>query len=462
MLMSRFYLPLLKETPADAELVSHRLMLRTGMLRRVASGIYSWLPLGLRVLQKVEAIIREEMNHIGAMEVSLPVVQPAELWQESQRWDKYGKDMMRCQDRHQRDFCLGPTHEEVTVDTIRGELKSYKQLPFTLYQIQTKFRDEVRPRFGVMRGREFIMKDAYSFHLDKESLATTYDKMYQAYSNIFSRLGLTYRAVLADNGEMGGSLSQEFQVLASSGEDVVVYCEESDYAANIERAEAQAPVKNTKKPTEAIEKFATPNVKTIQQLAEQHDCPADKGVKTLIVKGEEEPLVALILRGDHELNEIKASKLAAVASPLQMATDEEIRQAIGAGPGSLGPVNLQIPFYVDRDAAVLIDFACGANEEGFHYKNVNWQRDAKLEALQIIDLRNVVEGDISPDGKGKLKFARGIEVGQIFQLGDKYSRSMNLTVLNEGGKAQAPLMGCYGIGVTRVIAAAIEQHHDDR
>lgn len=462
MLMSRFYLPLLKETPADAELASHRLMCRAGMIRKVASGVYSWLPLGLRVLKKVERVVREEMNRTGALEVLLPAVQPAELWQKSQRWDKYGKELLRFTDRHQREFCIGPTHEEVLVDLVCGELKSYKQLPLTLYQIQTKFRDEIRPRFGVMRGREFIMKDAYSFHPEQSCLAKTYETMHHAYSSIFDRLGLTYRAVLADSGSIGGEMSHEFQVLAESGEDVVVYSDGSSYAANIERAEAKPPESAAPVTQSKLQQLQTPQVKTIEDLATHHNISAQCTLKTLIVQGSEGSLVALVLRGDHELNAIKAEKIAAVQSPLEMASDEAIKQVIGCEPGSLGPIGLTIPCYVDRDAAVLQDFVCGANQQGVHYKDANWHCDCAVQADQVVDLRNVVEGDQSPDGEGTLRFARGIEVGHIFQLGDKYSRAMNLTVLTDAGKAMSPLMGCYGIGVSRIVAAAIEQHHDAR
>lgn len=460
MLLSQFLLATVKETPSDAELVSHRLMIRAGMIRKLASGLYTWLPLGLRVLRKVEKIIREEMNAAGALELLMPTVQPAELWQESERWDKYGPELLRFEDRHKRAFCYGPTHEEVITDVMRSELKSYKQLPINFYQIQTKFRDEIRPRFGVMRGREFLMKDSYSFHTDQASLQETYDKMYQAYTNIFTRLGLKFRPVLADTGRIGGDYSHEFQVLAESGEDCVVYSDEGDYAANIELAQAQAPEGERPKPTAKMEKFATPGLRTILDLADQMDISPETGVKTLIVKGEEEPLVALILRGDHELNTIKAGHLPEVASPLTMADEKDIQKALGAAPGSLGPVNLKIPYIIDRDAAQLSDFVCGANEDDFHFKNVNWERDAELK--QVADIRNVVEGDRSPDGTGKLLFTRGIEVGQLFQNGDIYTRKMNMTVLSENGKAIYPLTGCYGLGVTRTVAAAVEQHHDNR
>ncbi|PHQ78350.1 MAG: proline--tRNA ligase [Coxiella sp. (in: Bacteria)] len=460
MLLSQYFLPTVKEMPADAELVSHRYMIRAGLIRKLASGLYSWLPLGLRVLQKVEQVVREEMNAAGALEISMPMVQPAELWHESLRWDQYGKELLRFGDRHGREFCLGPTHEEVITDIMRGDLKSYKQLPLSVYQIQTKFRDEIRPRFGVMRGREFMMKDAYSFHIDKASMEAVYDKMFTAYQTIFTRLGLDFRAVIADSGTIGGDVSHEFQVLAQAGEDVIAYSDGSDYAANIERASALVAERKSASGSETLEKFPTPDVKTIAALEEKHGIKAHQGVKTLIVKGADVPLVALILRGDHELNEIKAEKIKHVSVPFEMASDAEIREAIGAGPGSLGPVNLAIPFIVDHDAAALIDFACGANEEDHHYKGVNWGRDVTLD--EVADLRNVVEGDLSPDGKGTLKFIHGIEVGHIFQLGDKYSKQMKLNVLADTGKSVHPLMGCYGIGVSRIVAAAIEQNHDDR
>ena len=458
MKVSQFLLATVKETPADAEVISHRLMLRAGMIRKLASGLYTWLPLGLRVLRKVANVVREEMSRAGALEMLMPSIQPAELWQESGRWQDYGPELLRFPDRHERDFCYGPTHEEVITDIMRRELKSYKQLPINFFQIQTKFRDEIRPRFGVMRAREFLMKDAYSFHMTQESLQETYEVMHEAYCRIFTRLGLEFRAVLADTGSIGGNFSHEFQVLAESGEDCVVYSDGSDYAANLERAEALISNVNRAAPSAEMEKFATPNVKTIAELGEM-GFPATEGVKTLVVKGAEKPLVALILRGDHELNEVKAEKHPAVLAPLTLATEQEIRAAIGAGPGSLGPVGSPIPYVVDRDAALLANFVCGANEDNFHFKNVNWERDAAVG--EVFDLRSVVEGDASPDGKGTLCFARGIEVGHIFQLGDKYSQSMDATVLDEGGKAVTPLMGCYGIGVSRIVAAAIEQNHDE-
>lgn len=459
MLVSQFLLATVKETPADAEVVSHQLMLRAGMIRKLASGLYTWLPLGLRTLRKVEKIVREEMDATGALELLMTTVQPAELWEESGRWAQYGPELLRIADRHKRNFCLGPTHEEVITDIARRELRSYRQLPINFYQIATKFRDEIRPRFGLMRAREFIMKDAYSFHVDQPSLQKTYDAMYKAYSQIFTRLGLNFRAVLADTGSIGGTYSHEFQVLAESGEDVLVYSDGSDYAANLERAESAAPLDNKEAP-KALEKFATPNAKTIKALEEQFNLSPQTGVKTLIVKGTESKLIALILRGDHELNPIKAQKIPGVFSPLTMADEAEIKLALNCGVGSLGPVDLAIPFIVDREAAVMHNFVCGANEEGYHYKNVNWGRDAQCHT--IADLRNVCPGDASPDGKGHLRFVRGIEVGHIFQLGDKYSKSMNLTVLDELGKPLIPQMGCYGIGVSRIVASAIEQNHDEK
>ncbi|MFQ1023478.1 proline--tRNA ligase [Avibacterium paragallinarum] len=458
---SRYLFATLKETPNDAQVVSHQLMLRAGMVRPLASGLYNWLPTGLRVLKKVENIVREEMNKSGAIEVEMPVVQPAELWQESQRWEQYGPELLRFQDRGQRDFVLGPTHEEVITDLVRREVSSYKQLPLNLYQIQTKFRDEVRPRFGVMRGREFLMKDAYSFHTTKESLQETYEVMYQTYSNIFSRLGLDFRAVQADTGSIGGSASHEFQVLAQSGEDDIVFSTESDFAANIELAEAVAQGERNS-PTLAMELVDTPNAKTINELVEQFNVPVEKTVKTLIVKGacEEQPLIALIIRGDHNLNEIKAQKLSQVADPLEFADEAEIKAKIGAGVGSLGPVNLPIPAIIDRSVALMSDFSAGANIDGKHYFNINWERDVAMP--EVADLRNVVEGDPSPDGKGTLQIKRGIEVGHIFQLGTKYSEAMKATVQGEDGRPQTMIMGCYGIGVSRVVAAAIEQSHDER
>ncbi|WBM69935.1 proline--tRNA ligase [Buttiauxella sp. WJP83] len=460
---SQYLLSTLKETPADAEVISHQLMLRAGMIRKLASGLYAWLPTGLRVLKKVENIVREEMNNAGAIEVSMPVVQPAELWQESGRWEQYGPELLRFVDRGDRPFVLGPTHEEVITDLIRNELSSYKQLPLNFFQIQTKFRDEVRPRFGVMRSREFLMKDAYSFHTSQESLQETYDAMYQAYSKIFTRMGLDFRAVEADTGSIGGSASHEFQVLAQSGEDDVIFSTESDYAANIEFAEAVAPAGGRAAPTVEMTQIDTPNAKTIAELVEQFNLPVEKTVKTLMVKateGSAYPLVALLVRGDHELNEVKAEKLPQVASPLTFATEEEIRAIVKAGPGSLGPINLPIPVVIDRTVAAMSDFAAGANIDGKHFVGINWERDVALP--EVADIRNVVEGDPSPDGKGTLLIKRGIEVGHIFQLGTKYSEAMKASVQGEDGRNQTLTMGCYGIGVTRVVAAAIEQNYDDR
>lgn len=460
---SQYLLSTLKETPADAEVISHQLMLRAGMIRKLASGLYTWLPTGVRVLKKVENIVREEMNNAGAIEVSMPVVQPADLWQESGRWEQYGPELLRFVDRGERPFVLGPTHEEVITDLIRGEINSYKQLPLNFFQIQTKFRDEVRPRFGVMRAREFLMKDAYSFHTTQESLQETYDAMYAAYSKIFERMDLNFRAVLADTGSIGGSASHEFQVLAESGEDDIVFSTGSDYAANIEFAEALAPTEPRGTATEELRIIDTPNAKTIAELVEQFKLPIEKTVKTLLVHAHEESghkLVALLVRGDHELNEIKAEKLPQVAKPLTFASEEEIRAIIGAGPGSLGPVNLQLPVVADRSVAVMSDFGAGANIDDKHYFGINWERDLPLP--QVADLRNVVEGDISPDGQGTLQIKRGIEVGHIFQLGTKYSEAMKATVQGEDGRNQVMTMGCYGIGVSRVVAAAIEQNYDDR
>ena len=460
---SQYMLSTLKETPADAEVISHQLMLRAGMIRKLASGLYTWLPTGLRVLRKVENIVREEMNNAGAIEVSMPVVQPADLWVESGRWDQYGPELLRFVDRGERPFVLGPTHEEVITDLIRNEVSSYKQLPLNFFQIQTKFRDEVRPRFGVMRSREFLMKDAYSFHTSQESLQVTYDAMYAAYSKIFSRMDLDFRAVQADTGSIGGNASHEFQVLATSGEDDIVFSTESDYAANIELAEAVAPKLGRAEATEELRLVDTPNAKTIAELVEQFKLPVEKTVKTLLVKATEESghkLVALLVRGDHELNEIKAEKIAQVASPLTFATEVEIRATIGAGPGSLGPVKLSIPVVVDRTVAAMSDFSAGANIDGKHYFGINWERDVTLP--QVADIRNVVEGDMRPDGKGTLQIKRGIEVGHIFQLGSKYSEALKATVQGEDGRNQTLTMGCYGIGVTRVVAAAIEQNHDER
>ena len=461
---SQFPLHTVKETPADAEIASHKLMLRAGLIRKLAAGLYTWLPLGLRVLRKVENIVREEMDRAGGLEVLMPTVQPAELWQESGRWEQYGSELLRLHDRHNRDFCYGPTHEEIITDLARNELRSYKQLPVNFYQIQTKFRDEVRPRFGVMRAREFLMKDAYSFHQNQESLQQTYDLMHETYSRIFSRCGLDFRPVAADTGSIGGSGSHEFHVLADSGEDAIAFSTESDYAANVELAEAVAPAGERPAPSVEMTLVDTPDAKTIQELVEQFDQPIEKTVKTLVVKAAEEEeaeLIALLVRGDHDLNEIKADKLPQVASPIEFAEEAEIRAAIGAGPGSLGPVDLPIPCIVDRTVARMADFSAGANQDGKHHFGINWGRDLP-EPTEIADLRNVLEGDPSPDGKGNLTIARGIEVGHIFQLGQKYSEALNATVLDENGKAVVMTMGCYGIGVSRVVGAAIEQHHDDK
>ncbi len=461
---SQFLLSTLKETPADAEVISHKLMLRAGLIRRLASGLYTWLPLGLRVLRRVETIVREEMDRSGAQEVLMPVVQPAELWEESGRWVQYGPELARLSDRHDRPFCLGPTHEEVITDLIRNEIKSYKQLPANFYQIQTKFRDEVRPRFGVMRAREFVMKDAYSFHNDQASLQETYDVMHRTYCNIFTRLGLNFRPVLADTGSIGGTGSHEFHVLANSGEDDIAFSNSSDYAANVEMAEAMAPGGTRPAATQAMRKVATPNTHTIEEVSAYLKVDAKQTVKTLVVVGAEEegkptPLVALVLRGDHTLNEIKAEKIPGVGKPLQFASDAQIEQVIGCKPGSIGPVGLKIEIIVDRAAAYLADFVSGANDDGHHLTGVNWDRD--VAPGHVADIRNVVEGDPSPDGRGTLQIKRGIEVGHIFQLGTKYSAALKATVLNEEGRDQVMIMGCYGIGVSRVVAAAIEQNHDD-
>ena len=460
---SKYLLSTLKETPADAEVISHQLMLRAGMIRKVAAGLYTWLPTGYRVLKKVENIVREEMNKAGAIEVLMPVVQPADIWQESGRWEQYGPELLRIKDRGDRDFVLGPTHEEVITDLLRNEVSSYKQLPLNVYQIQTKFRDEVRPRFGVMRSREFIMKDAYSFHTSQESLQETYDDMYKAYSAVFTRAGLNFRAVRADTGSIGGNWSHEFQVLADSGEDDIVFSTESDYAANIEMAQAQAPTQTRQSPTKEMQLVDTPDAKTIDELVAQFNLPIEKTVKTLMVKATKESgyqLVALLVRGDHTLNEIKAEKIDIVASPLEFATEDEIRTLVNAGPGSLGPINLNMPMIIDRDVAVMSDFGAGANIDHKHYFNINWERDVALPRIE--DIRNVVEGDVSPDGKGTLQIKRGIEVGHIFQLGTKYSEAMKATVQGEDGQNHVMIMGCYGIGVSRIVAAAIEQCHDDR
>lgn len=459
---SQFLIATLKETPADAEVISHQLMLRAGMIRKLASGLYTWLPMGLRVLRKIEAIVRDEMNSAGAQEILMPVVQPAELWEESGRWDQYGAELLRVKDRHQRDFCLGPTHEEVITDLMRNELQSYKQLPINLYQIQTKFRDEIRPRFGIMRAREFTMKDAYSFHVSQASLSDTYNTMHNAYSAIFNRIGLDFRAVLADTGSIGGNASHEFHVLAESGEDDIAFSNSSDYAANVELAEAIAPTNVAVVEQQALTTVDTPDAKTISEVCEQLNTPAEQSVKTLLVNADEDcpsSLVALVLRGDHQLNELKAEKLEHVASPLTMASEADILAATGCAPGSIGPVKLDMPIIVDHAAAAVSNFVCGANHDGQHLIGVNWERDAIASAVS--DIRCVVAGDASPDGNGELLIKRGIEVGHIFQLGKKYSEALNATVLNESGKSEVVYMGCYGIGVSRVMAATIEQNHDD-
>ncbi|MGI3093351.1 proline--tRNA ligase [Vibrio diabolicus] len=458
---SNYLLSTLKETPNDAEVVSHQLMLRAGMIRKLASGLYTWLPTGLRVLRKVENIVRQEIDNAGAVETLMPVVQPFELWEETGRSEKMGPELLRFTDRHVRPFVLSPTAEEVITSLVRNEVSSYKQLPLNLYQIQTKFRDERRPRFGVMRSREFSMMDAYSFDIDKDGLQKSYDAMHDAYCKAFDRMGLDYRPVLADSGAIGGNGSQEFHVLAESGEDIIAFSTESDYAANIEKAEALAPASEAAAPTQEMTLVDTPNAKTIAELVEQFELPIEKTVKTLFVKASDEvdaPIIALIIRGDHELNEVKAENLPQVAAPLEMASEEEIRELIGAGPGSLGPVGLKLPFIVDRSVAVMSDFGAGANIDGKHYFGINWGRDAELG--QVEDLRNVVEGDPSPCGKGTIQLKRGIEVGHIFQLGNAYSAAMNCGVLGPDGKNVILEMGCYGIGITRVVAAAIEQNHD--
>jgi len=460
MRLSQFPLSTLKETPADAEIISHQLMMRAGMLRKQAAGLYSWLPLGLRVLRKVEAIVREEMNRAGALELLMPAVQPAELWMESGRWEQYGPELLRFNDRHHRGFCLGPTHEEVITDIARREIRSYKQLPVNYYQIQTKFRDEIRPRFGIMRSREFIMKDAYSFHTSQASLDETYQLMYDTYSRIFTRLGLEFRPVQADSGAIGGNVSHEFHVLADSGEDAIAFSSDGEYAANVERAEALAPAGERPAAAAAKSIVETPGQHSITDICSFLEITPDRCVKTLLVAGAEAGVVALVLRGDHELNTVKAEKLADVAAPLQFATDEQIRTAAGCSAGSLGPAGLSIPVIVDHTAAHLSDFVCGANEDGKHFTGMNWERD--LPAPECADLRNVINGDTSPDGKGTLSIARGIEVGHIFQLGTKYSEAMSATVLDEQGKEKTMTMGCYGIGLTRIVAAAIEQNNDDK
>ena len=457
---SEFLLSTLKETPSDAEVVSHQLMLRAGLIRRVAAGIYNWMPLGLRILRKVENVVREEMERAGALELSMPVVQPGELWEESGRWEQYGPELCRLEDRHQRPFCLGPTHEEVITQIARSEIKSYKQLPVNLFQIQTKFRDEIRPRFGVMRSREFIMKDAYSFHIDQASQESTYWRMHEAYSNIFTRLGLDFRAVEADTGSIGGAHSHEFHVLAESGEDAIAFSTGSAYAANVELAPAVAPASAApSNESPALEKFATPGLTTIEALAEQMNIPADQSIKTLLAQDAAGELVALVVRGDHRLNAIKASKLPGMSSPLVLAEPDKVKRCLGAGFGSLGPVGVSIKVIVDHTAAAMPTFVCGANEDGYHVKGATWSRD--VPDAEFADIREIVSGDASPCGEGTLEIRRGIEVGHIFQLGTKYSETMNATVLDEQGRSQPMVMGCYGIGITRIVAAAIEQNHDE-
>jgi len=456
---SQFFISTTKEAPSEAELVSHKLMLRAGLIKRLGSGLYTWMPLGLRVLRRVEAVVRDEMNRAGAIELLMPAVQPAELWAETGRWALFGPQMLKIQDRHKREFCFGPTHEEVITDIARREIKSYRQLPLNFYQIQTKFRDEIRPRFGVMRAREFLMKDAYSFHPNKASLTVTYQTMYDAYSRIFTRLGLTFRAVRADTGAIGGSGSHEFHVLADSGEDLLAYCPESDYAANVELAEAVAPATPRSAPAETMQTVATPGARTIDEVAARLKIDAQQTVKTLIVDGTDGP-VALLVRGDHVLNEIKAEKVEGVKTPFTLANENVLRTAASCAPGSVGPVGLKLRIIADRAVAAMHDFVCGANVDGQHLTGVNFGRD--LPEPEVADLRDVQAGDPSPDGKGSLKLCRGIEVGHVFQLGSKYSEAMNATYLDEAGKTQPMEMGCYGIGVSRIVAAAIEQHHDDK
>jgi prolyl-tRNA synthetase len=450
----------LKEVPAEAEIVSHQLMLRAGLIRRLAAGLYTWMPLGLKVLRKVERIIREEMDRAGALELWMPTVQPAELWQESGRWDQFGPELLRLIDRHERAYCYGPTHEEVITDIARRELRSYRQLPVNFYQIQVKFRDEIRPRFGVMRAREFLMKDAYSFHLDEASLAEGYRAMFDAYSRIFSRMQLEYRAVQADTGSIGGSASQEFHVLAESGEDAIAFSDGDDYAANLEMAIALPPREPRPAARQPLKRVSTPGARTIGEISAFLKVAPTQCLKTLLVEGADGEVVACVVRGDHELNAVKAQKLAGVASPLRMASAERVAQAAGSEPGFVGPVGLKCRVYADHSAAQLADFVCGANERDTHLTGVNWGRD--LPEPETVDIRNAVTGDPSPSGRGRLKIARGIEVGHIFQLGRKYSDAMNARVVDEQGREVALAMGCYGIGVTRLVAAAIEQNHDER
>ena len=460
MKLSQLLTSTLREAPADAEIVSHKLMLRAGMIRQLAAGIYTWLPLGFRVLKKVETIIREEMNSVGAQEILMPAVQPAELWHESKRWEHYGPELLRINDRHEREFCFGPTHEEVITDLVRREIRSYKQLPVNFYQIQTKFRDEIRPRFGIMRSREFLMKDAYSFHLSDESLQETYQQMHKTYSKIFTRLGLQFRAVIADSGNIGGNKSHEFHVLAESGEDQIVFSENGEYAANLEQAEALVSQESRPEPSKKIKTFDTPNQKTIEEISKFLNINTNQCLKTLIIKSEDDGLIALVLRGDHELNRAKTEKLSGVMKPLTFANNDEITSTIGCDAGSIGPIDISIPIYIDHEVKNMSDFVCGANVNGKHLTGVNWERDLPLPPT--VDIRNVCEGDLAKDGSGKLEFARGIEVGHIFQLGTKYSSSMKATCLDQTGKTVTLTMGCYGIGVSRIVAAAIEQNHDEK
>lgn len=456
---SKFHISTTKETPADAEVLSHQLMLRAGLIRRLAAGLYTLMPMGLRVVRKIEAIVREEMDRANGVELLMPAAQPAELWKESGRWEKYGPELLRMTDRHDREYCIGPTHEEVITDIARRELRSYKQLPVNFYQIQTKFRDEIRPRFGVMRAREFLMKDAYSFHINESSLEETFDDMHNAYCKIFDRIGLDYRPVDADSGSIGGARSREFHVLAASGEDALAYSTGDEYAANVEKA-AVVPTGERGAATDTMQTIDTPGVHTIEDLASKLSVAASKCVKTLLVVGTESPVVALVVRGDHQLNSIKAEQLPEVHSPFTFASAEQIKEVAGCDAGSIGPVGLTIPVLVDGDAALMNDFVCGANTNNQHLNGVNWERD--LPEPTVRDLRNVVEGDPSPTGTGELKIVRGIEVGHIFQLGTTYSEAMDCKLMDENGKPQLMHMGCYGIGVTRVAAAAIEQNNDDK
>ncbi len=460
MRISKYLIATLREVPAETEIISHQLMLKAGMIRKVASGIYTWLPMGLRVLRKIEAIIREEMDQIGAQELLMPSVQPAELWQESGRWDQYGSELLRIQDRHKRDFCLGPTHEEIITDLIRKEIRSYKQLPANFYQIQTKFRDEIRPRFGIMRAREFLMKDAYSFHITDESLQTTYQEMFSTYTRIFTRLGLKFLTVQADSGNIGSGASHEFHVLADSGEDQIVFSEEGTYATNIELAEAPIPTGKRDEPHAILESVDTPKQHSIEELCQFLNISANKCIKTLIVKGHNQSLVAMVLRGDHELNKVKAEKISAVKKPLEFADAAEIKKLLNCAPGSIGPVNINIPVVVDHSALHTTDFVCGANEDDKHLTGVNWGRD--LPEPQSVDIRNIVKGEPAIDGSGILNITKGIEVGHIFQLGKKYSAAMKATCLDENGDSKTLVMGCYGIGVSRILAASIEQNHDEQ